>query len=218
MEDGGRRDRYHTLSCDTLMECSVVKAGGGETVDEVDERIAIEDWEPIASEIASRATKKILLMPESWPTGSGEPVYTDSTESVRKLLVAGGVPVETATPISSRTTLAENRAATWVGPTLLVSGLLVTQNPSAIALALNLVAGYVTQLFPVRWQQPGVSLSIVQTSVDGTKTRKVKYTGPASGLEGLASVLFEFARGEVKHGGGDGNHCGADPRDDRGSQ
>jgi len=172
----------------------------------------ITTWEhgPIDPELAARAATRVILLPESAEESANGAVYVDSTQTVGKLLACGSVPVESATPITSSTLLTENRSAVWVGPCLLISSLLLTQNPGAVALALNLIGGYITDLYPLRRQTPSVSLSIVYTSDDGTRSRKLKYNGPASGLSSLASILTELAAEEVQHGGRDSHASGAD--------
>lgn len=172
----------------------------------------ITTWEhgPIDPELAARAATRVILLPETGGAAASGAVYVDSTQTVGKLLACGSVPVESATPITGSTLLTENRSAVWVGPCLLISSLLFTQNPGAVALALNLIAGYVTDLYPLRRQSPSVSLSIVYTSGDGAQSRKLKYNGPAAGLSDVCGILSELAGEEEHHGGRDSHASRAD--------
>ena len=164
------------------------------------QRITIDSHKPIDSETAKRAQARILLLPQVLTTEGDGPVYVESAESVRKLLAKEDVPAEPLTPITARTRLVTSRSQVWIGPTLLVSSLLLTQSPSAVSLALNIIANYVVQLFAGLKHSPDVSLSIVQTSADGRTARELKYSGPAVGLPDVAEVLSEFASVERPRG------------------
>lgn len=161
-----------------------------------DQKITISPHEPIDHATAKRAQTCILLLPHTWTTKGDEPTYVESVESVRKLLAESDVPAEPLTPITAKTTLIDSRAQTWIGPTLLVSSLLLTQDQHAVSLALNIIANYVVNLFAGLKQHPSVSLSIVQTSADGNTTRELKYRGPASGLPDVVKVLAKFGSEE----------------------
>ena len=155
--------------------------------------ITIDPHKPIDPETAKRARTRILLLPHTWATEGDGPAYVESAESVRKLFAKDNVPAELLTPITGKTRLITSRSQILIAPTLLVSSLLLTQNPSAVSLALNIIANYVVQLFAGLKHSPDVSLSIVQTTADGKTARELKYRGPAVGLPDVAKVLSEFA-------------------------
>jgi hypothetical protein len=111
---------------------------------------------------------------------------------VIKLLKQSDVPVDTLNPIDATTPLQDNRGLDWIAPTFLVSGLLLTQNPTLITIALGVIANYVTQLFKGLKDDPEVKLNIVQTAADGKQAQRVRYEGPVSGLREVEKVLSTF--------------------------
>jgi hypothetical protein len=119
-------------------------------------------------------------------------IYSSTVESVIKLLKQSDVPVDTLNPIDATTPLQDNRGLDWIAPTFLVSGLLLTQNPTLITIALGVIANYVTQLFKGLKDDPEVKLNIVQTAADGKQAQRVRYEGPVSGLREVEKVLSTF--------------------------
>jgi len=155
-----------------------------------DEGIQMRSVEPIDGETLQRASDKLLLLPNNWPTLKPEPVYAESTESLRKLLVKKGIGVETLTPVTPHTHLRQERALDWVSPTLLVSSLLMTQNPAAVTIALNVISDYVTEILRGVKSDPRVRLTIVRSETTRRTAQKISYEGPVSGLHELVKVLI----------------------------
>jgi hypothetical protein len=80
----------------------------------------------------------------------------------------------------------------WVAPTLFVSGLMLSQNPMAISLALNVMASYASDLFKGIRSDPNVKLTVVHAQERAKMSREVHYEGPASGLAALVEILSAF--------------------------
>ncbi len=159
------------------------------------ENLTISPMEPLDDATLSRGANSILLLPLGWGPGGGETAYSESTQSVSKLFSQHGIPSETLSPITAETDLKQDRYADWVAPTLLVSNLLISQNPMAVSLALNLLANYVTELFKGVRSDPRVKLRIVQAGQGGQGSRQLNYDGPVSGLPDVARVVAEFKPG-----------------------
>lgn len=156
------------------------------------ERITVESLEAIDERTLSRARSAVLLLPGNWPVQDGEPVYAAATESIYKLYTQKGLPSQPLTPLTASTHLKEERSLDWVAPGLLVSSLLLSQNPAAVTVALDITANYVTELFRGLKSDPKVKLMIVQTTDKGKSARKLQYEGPVSGLPELTRVVSEF--------------------------
>jgi hypothetical protein len=157
-------------------------------------KTTFKELPPLDDGMVERAAQTILLLPLNWRSTEEEPVYSVSTESVTKLLSQNKVASQTLSPITPGTRLRDERAMDWVGPTLFVSGAMLSQNPMAVNFALNIMANYATDLFKGLRSDPNVKLSVVQTEQKGKKSREVHYEGPASGLPALAKVLTAFER------------------------
>jgi hypothetical protein len=156
------------------------------------ERLSIQPAEQIDAETLKRAAGKVLLLPNNWPPLGNEPVYAASTESLRKLYFQKGIDVETLTPVTPLTHLEDLRALDWISPTLLVTSLLMTQNPGAVTIALNIISSYVTEIFKGIKGDPQVKLTVIQTETNRGKARKIRYIGPVSGLNDVLKVLTQW--------------------------
>lgn len=148
--------------------------------------------EPPDKNIDQRAVSSIILVPDNWPAEGKEYAYPSTVESVVKLLRQYDVPVDTLNIIDAETPLQDNRGLDWIAPTFFVSGLLLTQNPTMVSVALGVIANYVTEIFKGLKSDPEVKLNIVQTANDGKKAQRINYEGPVSGLPEVEKVLLTF--------------------------
>jgi hypothetical protein len=146
----------------------------------------------LSEEVNQRSRNSILFVPNNWPSEEKEYVYPSTIESVMKLLKQNKLPVDSLHPIDAATPLQDNRGLDWIAPTFLVSGLLLTQNPMAVSIALSIIATYVTDLFKGLKDDPKVKVNIVQTAADGKRGQRIHYEGPASGLSEVEKVLSIF--------------------------
>jgi len=147
---------------------------------------------PPDKDINQRAASTLLFLPNNWPTKAEEYVYASTVQSVVKLLKQNNVPAVSLNPIDATTSLQDNRGLDWIAPTILISGLLLTQNPSMISVALSIIANYVTEVFKGLKNDPEMKLDIIQTSADEKKAQRVHYEGPVSGLQELEKILLTF--------------------------
>lgn len=154
--------------------------------------ISITSLEPIDEYIEHRADSSILFVPDNWPAEPEGHVYPNTIDSVVKILEQNDVPVTTLESIDATTPLQDNRGLDWIVPTFVVSGLLLSQNPTLISVALGVITNYVTNLFKGLKDDPEVKLNIIQTAADGKKAQRVHYEGPASGLLSVEKVLSTF--------------------------
>ena len=139
----------------------------------------------------SRLSHSLLLVPNNWLTEEKEYVYPTSLVSVVKLLKQQNIPIDTLYPIDATTSLQDNRAIDWIFPTMVVSSLLLTQQPDLVSVALNIISNYVTDIFKGVNIDPKVKLNILQVAKNG-KTQRVEYAGPVSGLSEVVKALSTF--------------------------
>lgn len=80
--------------------------------------------------------------------------------------------------------LVEQRSGDWFAPILFVSSVAMTQNPEMIAIALSVIANYVTDFFKGQ-DSPNIRLKIVHKETKTSKLTEIYYEG---GLEGLKQL------------------------------
>jgi len=119
-------------------------------------------------------------------------IHEADAATVRKLLAAAGLRVRQVEPSASRLPVAVQKSADWIAPTLFVTSLLLTQNASAVQIALGVIESYISDYLKGIVPSSRVQLSfVVETSRSGT-TKRVLYQGPVSGIRDLARILREL--------------------------
>ncbi len=146
----------------------------------------------IDSETHERATKAIILVPEGWPVMSPKEIYIGSTESVIKLAKTESLPFEILSPAPGPLALRENRAADWVAPTMFISSLLLTDNPTLVSVALNVLSNYITDGLKGLKSDPTVKLQVIHHDAKTGNSTRVKYVGPVSGLKEVAKTISKL--------------------------
>ena len=135
----------------------------------------------------------ILLVPAGIEAPSDErPVFASSLPTVLKLARAEGVPMTIyGAPESPR--LLEKRSSEWFGPAMFISSLFMTGNPNAVAVALGMLANYLTTLFSGR-EGASVSLDVYVADHRSRTTTKVSYRGPVGGIRDLRGPIEAAGR------------------------
>jgi hypothetical protein len=85
--------------------------------------------------------------------------------------------------------LVAEAAFEWIGPTIFVSAMLLSQNPNLVAIALNVISNYLTDWFRgVVKETRKVKLNVIVETKDGDY-KKLEYEGPPEGLKNLSGVI-----------------------------
>ncbi len=122
-------------------------------------------------------------------------VYADTTSTVRKLWEENGL-VEHPLEKDHRSYRGrQERDITWLAPTIFVSWLLINESPQAVALALNVIGNYLSDLFRGFRRKPKISLDIVVETSPTGETKKIDYRGDVEGLKELPKVIRELEDG-----------------------
>lgn len=74
-------------------------------------------------------------------------------------------------------------------PTIFVGSLILSQDPHAIAFAINVLSNYATDFFKGIPGRNKVSLSIVVENKKGVISKKISYTGGVEGLKELPEIV-----------------------------
>lgn len=154
--------------------------------------IVTEDELEIDAATLKRSASGILLVPEGWPTSTEKPIYAGSTQSLLKLAKAHGLPIQVWGDFSADSLTRDNRSADWVAPTMFVTPLLLSQDPNGVALALNVISNYVTDLFKGLQKDPAVELTLLHADGKTKRATRVKYKGPVSGLSQVNNTILKL--------------------------
>lgn len=147
-----------------------------------------------AQEIGCNIPSHIALLPRNFDTALSkeELIHESTTPTVRVLWRQNGI---TETPLEQPEEIIPSiveKAFEWVGPTIFISAMLLSQNPHLVTVALNVISNYLTEWFrgiPRDSRKAKLSI-IIETKSELYK--KIEYEGPPDGLKDLPEVIREL--------------------------
>ena len=89
--------------------------------------------------------------------------------------------------------LVEQRSGDWFAPILFVSSVAMTQNPELIAIALSVIANYVTDFFKGK-DSPTIRLKVIHKETKTSKVTEIYYEGKLEGLSNLKDSIELIAK------------------------
>ena len=140
-------------------------------------------------ELKLRQPNSVSILPYNLESASSASELLDpgSTSAVVKLLRTSD-EVEFETLSEEPLPIRRDHDSTIVLPTLFFAACYVTQNPHAIAIALNVVGNYATQMLQGIPSGGRVRLSVVVEATKSKTVKKLDYEGPPSGLAEVARI------------------------------
>lgn len=135
----------------------------------------------------------IAILPINFENASSVDELRQTAESstVKTLFRNANVPYVEVFKNEKRLPYVHNNAFEWVVPTLFVSASLLSQNPSAISIALSVIANYATDFFKGMSKEASVKLDVVIETTKTKKCKRISYEGTPEGLRALADVIRE---------------------------
>ena len=144
-----------------------------------------------AADLGCASPDTVTLLPLNFATAStrDELVHASETATLRKLLKEADVQETPLEQPGERYRTRVTKSADLVLPTIFVAGSFLSENPTAVAIAINVISDYVVAAFRGLGSGKTCKLSVV---VERTKNRsymEVSYEGSAEGLRELPGVL-----------------------------
>ena len=85
-------------------------------------------------------------------------------------------------------------SADWIAPTLFVGSMILSENPFAVSLAIEIIKQYVVDFFKDSPSAPTVRMDVIFESTAAKQCRKLSYSGPAEGLSELSNIVKEMSK------------------------
>jgi hypothetical protein len=133
----------------------------------------------------------LAILPRNFEVASSkeELVYDPHASTIQKLWYEAGLPICRIERSSEHFPRALERTADWIGPTVFIASLLITQNPYAVQIAIGVIQDYASRLFLGRSTSATVKLTVlIETTTAGRVTKKVCYEGDVAGLGKLEHI------------------------------
>lgn len=157
----------------------------------------ITDYVNVATKMADLGClypqQGLALLPVNFEsaTSIADLLQASETATIRKLLLAEGLPVDDIVDRSQRPPYIKNKQYEWVAPTIFVTASLYSRNPAFVSVALSVLANYATDFFKGESGTHEVKLDIVLEKKKSETYLRVSYGGPIAGLSKLPEVIRE---------------------------
>ena len=137
---------------------------------------------------------ELVILPRGADTATTIAALMHESEAatLRKLLAAAGLRVHQVEPSASRLPVAVQKSVDWIAPTLFVTSMLLTQNSSAVQIALGVIESYISDYLKGIFPSGRVQLSFVVETSRSKTTKRLVYQGPVSGIRELARIFREL--------------------------
>jgi hypothetical protein len=144
-----------------------------------------------ASGLGLTLTSELAILPRHFETAisAAELAHEAEASTVRKLLNAAGLEAQQLEPGGRPLPIVVQKSADWISPTIFVGSMLLSQNPLAIQLALNVLGSYIADLFKGTRCGGDVELTFVVEQTRTRRCRRVVLKCPVSGVKDLEPVL-----------------------------
>ncbi len=138
----------------------------------------------------------LTVLPRNFETAEAlaELAHESPAATIRKLWREAGLPETPLELDGQRLPRMLDRSADWVGPTIFVGSLLLTENQHAVSLAISIVKDYVVNFFKGWPNPPQVKLDVIVETSESKKYRRIHYSGSADGLSELPAIIQEAAK------------------------
>ena len=146
-----------------------------------------------AQEIGCNIPFHIVLLPRNFDTALSkkELVHESATPTVRVLWRQNGIIETPLEQPGEKFPFVSEKGFEWVGPTIFISAMLLSQNPYLVTIALNVISNYLTVWFRgIPEDGRKVKLRIITETKSGLY-KKIEYEGPPDGLKDLPEVIRE---------------------------
>jgi hypothetical protein len=139
-------------------------------------------------------SSELAILPRGFADGSGPGglAHEPDASTVRKLLSAGGLEVQQLEPMAGRLPAVVQHSADWLSPTIFVGSMLLSQNPYAIQVALNIISTYLVDALRGAGRSGLVKVNVVVEQSDRRSCRLLTFEGPASSLSDLERVIHSL--------------------------
>jgi preprotein translocase subunit SecF len=157
----------------------------------------IEDYVDVDERLVQLGCKEasgITLLPTNFKSASKIEEFRQEAEAatVKTLFREAGIPLTEIVDREQRPKYIQNNFAEWVGPTLLISSALWSQNQYAVTLALNIISNYLTDLFRGT-KANNVKLNFVIRTTKSQTYKHISYEGNVAGIANLEKLLRDVA-------------------------
>ncbi|MDK2907297.1 MAG: hypothetical protein PWQ66_1258 [Petrotoga sp.] len=174
----------------TLSEIVLKKKKGRENMLKVSDYI---DVKKKAEELGCNIPTSIALLPRNYELAvTKEDLIHESTTSTVRILWRQNNVIETPLEQSGeKFPCIFEHAFEWIGPTIFISAMLLSQNPHLVTITLNVISNHLTEWFRGIPRDSRKSKLCIVTETKSGHYKKIEYEGPPDGLKDLPEIIRE---------------------------
>lgn len=160
---------------------------------QVSEYVNVKDQ---ALKLGCNSPTGLALLPRNFETAKSkdELVHESAVPDIRIIWRQAGISETKIEKESDKFPYAQENAFEWVGPIIFVSTMLLSQNPHAISIALNIISNFLTDWFKGIPGIKKVKLDVVIEKDENKKSIRIHYDGDPDGLAELDKVIREVRK------------------------
>ena len=146
-------------------------------------------------ELGCKYSEGIAILPENFETATSTTSLIQLAESatIKTLFRNNDIPYSEIRRENEKPSYIQNNAFQWIGPTLFFSASLLLGNPEMIAIALGVIANYLTDFFKGADGDKIAKLNIVVGNPKSENFKHISYEGHIDGIPSLADVVREVS-------------------------
>lgn len=124
--------------------------------------------------------------------GKGDLVYSSEVKTLRKLFLKNGITVEKIENKEEIQLFLHEHSASWLAPTIFIGLSLLSENPNAISIALNVLSNYLTEIFKGQPHTSKFKIDIIVEKEKGRVYKRVTIEGEPTSFEEVAKLIREI--------------------------
>jgi hypothetical protein len=142
------------------------------------------------AELGCQIPRNITLLPENFDSAQKTTDFLQLSEAatVRTLFRSHCVLLDELLPAEQRPHYIQYNSVDWVAPTLFISSAVMTENPTAVSLAISVLANYLSEFFK-GMSGKTAKLDIVVERKRDQSCKKLSYEGDVAGLSALPKII-----------------------------
>ena len=146
-------------------------------------------------ELGCNVPSGFALLPINFETVNSAEEFRQTVDAatVKTLLRNAGLPLSDIFPAGKRPPYVRHHALEWVPPTLFISASLISQHSDYVAVALNVIVAYVSELLHGRGKGE-MKLDIVVERTPERDYVKMSYKGPLREPEKLVKAVQDIIK------------------------
>jgi hypothetical protein len=151
--------------------------------------LSVEEITGSSDKIFLACNDSIYILPNNFleTNNTEEYFYSSTLPTVKKLLSTKNIPVKILGKESDQIYI-EQRGLEYFLPIFFIGSLYYSQNPTAVSIALGMIANYLTEIFKGQ-KEPKVNLNIYIRDDINKITKRVKYKGTPEGLKDVDKIV-----------------------------